>query len=270
MAYRVSSLARAVALRSRSWLTTAAPRSTGRFACLPDSLIVISSPSSRCVRAFGTPDGQFAVEIRRPPPSPRTFADGGIRHPGQGPSSVVPGPRNRPRAPAARAATVSCSSERRRAPAQCARLGTLASKRARSRASEAHRQRRKGEVESPCPVGGFQRITRERSRQPHCSSTSGGGRRRVGTGQLLLKPGDRLVLYTDGVTDAVDESGRLFSEASLREALRGAGTLSSKDVVARVLEQVRRFSGGALQADDITLLVLGYVGFQEGTETTGS
>src|SRR5262249_8749121 len=50
------------------------------------------------------------------PPSPRTFADGGIRHPGQGPSSVVPGPRNRPRAPAARAATVSCSSERRRAP----------------------------------------------------------------------------------------------------------------------------------------------------------
>jgi sigma-B regulation protein RsbU (phosphoserine phosphatase) len=93
---------------------------------------------------------------------------------------------------------------------------------------------------------------------------------RVGTGQLLLKPGDRLVLYTDGVTDAVDESGRLFSEASLRAALRGAGGLSSKDVVARVLEQVRRFSGAALQADDITLLVLGYVGFRDGTETTGS
>ena len=90
---------------------------------------------------------------------------------------------------------------------------------------------------------------------------------RVGTGQLLLKPGDRLVLYTDGVTDAVDESGRFFSEASLRETLRGAPALGSKDVIERVLEQVHRFSGGAPQADDITLLVLGYVGPRDGVET---
>jgi serine phosphatase RsbU (regulator of sigma subunit) len=67
---------------------------------------------------------------------------------------------------------------------------------------------------------------------------------RVGTGQLLLKPGDRLVQHTDGVTDAIDESGRFFSEAS---------------------EQVHRFSGGAPQADDITLL--GYVGPRDVVET---
>jgi hypothetical protein len=90
---------------------------------------------------------------------------------------------------------------------------------------------------------------------------------RVGTGQLLLKPGDRLVLYTDGVTDAIDESGRFFSEESLRETLRGARGLGSKDVIERVLEQVHRFSGGAPRADDITLLVLGYVGPRDGVET---
>ena len=89
---------------------------------------------------------------------------------------------------------------------------------------------------------------------------------RVGTGQLLLKPGDRLVLYTDGVTEAVDESGRFFSEASLRETLRGASGPGSKDVIERVLEQIHRFSGGAPQADDITLLVLGYVGPRDGAE----
>ena len=51
---------------------------------------------------------------------------------------------------------------------------------------------------------------------------------RVGTGQLLLKPGDRLVLYTDGVTDAVDDSGRFFSEASLRETLRARAVLAAR------------------------------------------
>jgi sigma-B regulation protein RsbU (phosphoserine phosphatase) len=90
---------------------------------------------------------------------------------------------------------------------------------------------------------------------------------RVGTGQLLLKPGDRLVLYTDGVTDAIDESGRFFSEASPRETLRSARGLGCKEVIERVLEQVHRFSGGAPQADDITLLVLGYVGPRDGVET---
>lgn len=89
---------------------------------------------------------------------------------------------------------------------------------------------------------------------------------RVGTGQLLLKPGDRLVQYTDGVTDTIDESGRFFSEASLRETLRGARSWQ-QDVIERVLEQVHRFSGGAPQADDITLLVLGYVAPRDGVET---
>ncbi len=89
---------------------------------------------------------------------------------------------------------------------------------------------------------------------------------RVGSGQLLLGPGDRLVLYTDGVTDALDEGGRLFSDARLRETLQGTRGLRSKDVIEDVLEGVQRFSAGALQADDITLLVLGYLGPRNGPE----
>ena len=92
---------------------------------------------------------------------------------------------------------------------------------------------------------------------------------RVGTGQVLLRPGDRLVLYTDGVTDAVDAGGQLFSEARLREALEGARGPRSQDVIQHVLDQVQRFSAGAPQADDITLVVLTYAGPGEEPRSAG-
>jgi len=89
-------------------------------------------------------------------------------------------------------------------------------------------------------------ISSARARGGRALGVTAGGR--VGTCQLLLKPGDRLVQYTDGVTDAIDESGRFFSEASLRETLRGTRGLGGKDV-------------------NITLLALGYVGSRDGVET---
>lgn len=87
-------------------------------------------------------------------------------------------------------------------------------------------------------------------------------------GQLLLKPGDRLVLYTDGVTEAMDKEDQLFSESRLETTLRGVNGLSSKEVIERVVKEVQHFSGGASQSDDITLLALGYVGPKETDEGT--
>lgn len=87
-------------------------------------------------------------------------------------------------------------------------------------------------------------------------------------GQILLKPGDRLVLYTDGVTEAMDKEDQLFSESRLETTLRGVNGLSSKEAIERVVKEVQHFSSGAPQSDDITLLALGYVGPKKTDEGT--
>ena len=77
--------------------------------------------------------------------------------------------------------------------------------------------------------------------------------------RLALRSGETLFLYTDGVTEAMDPSGRFFSDERLELFvgwLRGA---TAQNATERSMEEVRRFAAGAPQADDITLLVLRYV-----------
>ncbi|MDR1515762.1 MAG: SpoIIE family protein phosphatase [Synergistaceae bacterium] len=69
-----------------------------------------------------------------------------------------------------------------------------------------------------------------------------------------------LLLYTDGVTEAMNGSGELFDESRLLELMTGiaSGTeeMSAKDAVEAVNAAVLDFSGGAEQADDVTVLAL--------------
>jgi phosphoserine phosphatase RsbU/P len=75
-----------------------------------------------------------------------------------------------------------------------------------------------------------------------------------------LGPGDLLVVYTDGVTEAQDADGRFFSEERLAEVIRADGALSSNGVVDRILAAVESFEGGAERADDITVLAVQVLG----------
>ncbi|MBQ8698513.1 MAG: serine/threonine-protein phosphatase, partial [Schwartzia sp.] len=78
---------------------------------------------------------------------------------------------------------------------------------------------------------------------------------------LTLAPGDMVFLYTDGVTEAVDESSELYGEERLQDALsRTAGDAPAKDVLAAVGAAVKNHAGNAEQADDITMLGLRYRG----------
>ena len=78
---------------------------------------------------------------------------------------------------------------------------------------------------------------------------------------LTLAPGDLVFLYTDGVTEAVDESSELYGEERLQDALsRTAGDAPAKDVLAAVGAAVKNHAGNAEQADDITMLGLRYRG----------
>lgn len=73
-----------------------------------------------------------------------------------------------------------------------------------------------------------------------------------------LNPGDVVVFYTDGVTDALNEQGEDFGGVRLREAIRTAEALVDETGQA-VLRAVRRHAAGQTPHDDITLLCLGRV-----------
>ncbi|MEW6255157.1 MAG: SpoIIE family protein phosphatase [Pseudomonadota bacterium] len=76
-----------------------------------------------------------------------------------------------------------------------------------------------------------------------------------------LDPGDTLVLFTDGVTEAIDIDGALYGERRLESLLaQGAQNWSIQEVSQQVLGSIREFERGAPQADDITSLNLRFYG----------
>ena len=81
-----------------------------------------------------------------------------------------------------------------------------------------------------------------------------------------LQRGDALILFTDGVTEAMDPDGRLYSEERLEELLGSAGFDDSQAINEAVLREVKGFEQGAGQADDITILSLIYHGYEDAAE----
>ena len=82
--------------------------------------------------------------------------------------------------------------------------------------------------------------------------------------QLLMFPGDRLVLYTDGVTEARSSAGELYSLDRLSSVLRNGAHMESDALSELVLADVRAFTGLTSQEDDITLLIMDVIqSFQE-------
>jgi sigma-B regulation protein RsbU (phosphoserine phosphatase) len=74
-------------------------------------------------------------------------------------------------------------------------------------------------------------------------------------GSAALLPGDRVILFTDGVTEACNSAGEEFGEARLLHLLQDHRALSAQELQAKILAVVAEFSGGRWQ-DDATLLVL--------------
>jgi len=78
------------------------------------------------------------------------------------------------------------------------------------------------------------------------------------TAHLKLEPGDTLVLFSDGVTEAMDPDEQMFGVPRLREILTGMTECPLDQIHKCVLEAVENFARGASQADDLTLLVVRY------------
>jgi sigma-B regulation protein RsbU (phosphoserine phosphatase) len=79
-------------------------------------------------------------------------------------------------------------------------------------------------------------------------------------GSFILEPGEGLFLYTDGVTEAVNMQGDFFSVEGLQAELSPISGKPLKEILSILMERIHEFSGEALQADDITMMVLQYKG----------
>jgi serine phosphatase RsbU (regulator of sigma subunit) len=75
-----------------------------------------------------------------------------------------------------------------------------------------------------------------------------------------LSPGEKVVIYTDGVTEAQDARGAFFGRKRLFDLVRAQASASSSELHDAIQGAVREFTEGAPQSDDITLVVLDYRG----------
>ncbi|MGM0760977.1 MAG: PP2C family protein-serine/threonine phosphatase, partial [Thermodesulfobacteriota bacterium] len=76
----------------------------------------------------------------------------------------------------------------------------------------------------------------------------------------MMLPGEKLLAYTDGVTEAMNPAQELYSEQRLVTETRAMATASPEETVSGVLQSVHAFAGGAAQSDDITIIALLYQG----------
>lgn len=78
--------------------------------------------------------------------------------------------------------------------------------------------------------------------------------------KIHLSPSDAIIIYTDGVTEAMDNNNEMFSEERLENTITKVGSAAAKAITQSIVTEVKSFANGAPQSDDITILVLRYFG----------
>ena len=85
----------------------------------------------------------------------------------------------------------------------------------------------------------------------------------------ILQPGDSIFLYTDGVSEAMDESESFFATTRLEEGLHTVAGKKVREAIGGIMDRVVTFCNGAEQSDDITLMMIQYHGEQSQITFTG-
>ena len=75
-------------------------------------------------------------------------------------------------------------------------------------------------------------------------------------GSVQLRTGDVIVMFTDGISEAMNVDGIDYTEERVEEFLRNIGPMSAQGVLDKVQNEIARYTSGALQSDDITLVVM--------------
>jgi serine phosphatase RsbU (regulator of sigma subunit) len=74
--------------------------------------------------------------------------------------------------------------------------------------------------------------------------------------RLELAPGDRVVFYTDGIVEEMNEQEELFGFDRLLQTVQQARSMGAESLLKEVVDKVNEFAGGAAQHDDLTVIVL--------------
>jgi serine phosphatase RsbU (regulator of sigma subunit) len=74
--------------------------------------------------------------------------------------------------------------------------------------------------------------------------------------ELHLDAGDRIVLYTDGVTDGMNAEGEFFGEEALKQVIRQARDLPPEALVSGIFRSVDEFCGNRPPEDDRTVMCI--------------
>jgi sigma-B regulation protein RsbU (phosphoserine phosphatase) len=76
-------------------------------------------------------------------------------------------------------------------------------------------------------------------------------------GETAFAPGDALLLYSDGVSEAMDMRDQEYAEDRLRALWQSSAGVATRDIPNRLIQDVVKFRGSKAQSDDITVLVVG-------------
>ena len=76
---------------------------------------------------------------------------------------------------------------------------------------------------------------------------------------VTLGADDAIFLYTDGVTEAMNEKNELFTDERLLEESKAFQHATGKEMILGILQKVRKHTGSAPQSDDITMMMIRYL-----------
>jgi sigma-B regulation protein RsbU (phosphoserine phosphatase) len=79
-------------------------------------------------------------------------------------------------------------------------------------------------------------------------------------GTVQLRPGDLLLLFTDGVSEAMSRDSVEYGEPRIEEVLKNHGEVSAQEIIERLHADIQRHADGTQQSDDITMMVLKVIG----------
>ncbi|MDA2919827.1 SpoIIE family protein phosphatase [Desulfobacterota bacterium AH_259_B03_O07] len=79
------------------------------------------------------------------------------------------------------------------------------------------------------------------------------------TGSVTLNAGDGIFLYTDGVTEAMDIHAKMYTDENLHLFLEKQKAINPEETILKTLIELKNFSSGTAQADDITIMSIKYL-----------